>query len=91
MLHEMGINYNDENELFKKGSILVSAESNDATVWASKNSEEEKHLRKRDIAVKHCDIISPNAKFWLDRPLILKSLKECKKAKKIKLSNSMYM
>ena len=86
MLHEMGMNYNDENELFKKGSVLVAADNSNATVWTTQNSEEEKHLRKRDIAVEHCDIISPKATFWSERPLILKSLKECKKAKKIKLS-----
>ena len=79
----MGINYNNESELFKKGSILVGGETEapeSIEKWACSSSEEAKHLQKREISVLHCDVIGD--KFWTDRPELLLSLKELKKLKK---------
>ena len=44
----MGINYNNESELFKKGSILVGAETESPESiekWECSSSEEAKHLQ----------------------------------------------
>jgi len=85
ILHQMGINYNNEEEIFKKGSILIAAEGHETDSkyvmsWEASNSEEKKHLMKRPICLLHCDVIGD--RFWNDHSLILMSLKELKRKKK---------
>ena len=80
----MEMNYNDENEIFKKGSVLLgSGEGDTVSTWQTESAEEEKHLRKRNITILHCDIIKDD--FWEAHPNLLKPLKDVKKFKKIKL------
>ena len=80
----MGINYNNELELFKKGSVLIGTEDGGHhELWDTSSSEEQKHLQKRNITVLHCDII--RADFWDDHDSLLKSLNDVKKCKKIKI------
>ena len=79
----MGLNYNKEEEIFKKGSILIAADEEspeNLMTWETENSEEKKHLMKRPISLLHCDVIGD--KFWNERPSILLSLKELKRKKK---------
>jgi len=83
ILHQMGLNYNNEEEIFKKGSILIAADEEspeNLMTWETENSEEKKHLMKRPISLLHCDVIGD--KFWNERPSILLSLKELKRKKK---------
>ena len=43
ILHEMGINYNNEPELMKKGSVLIGAERDDCETtekWETMSDEE---------------------------------------------------
>jgi tRNA(His) 5'-end guanylyltransferase len=81
----MDINYNNELEIYKKGSVLIGAE--DGENWVTQSTEEEKHLRKRNIKILHCDIIKDN--FWVENDSLLKSKtllnRELKQAKKLKV------
>ena len=77
----MGINYNNELEMFKKGSVLISAtDSESGEEWKTNDNEEKKHLQKRAIQILHCDVIGE--KFWESRAELLLSLKQLKRKKK---------
>jgi len=91
ILFQLGINYNDEKEIFKKGSVLVGAENRkenegEVDTWEVQSSEESKHLQKRQVLVLHVDIIKDP--FWQRYPNLLLPLDEVKKAKKRQLQTN---
>ncbi|ODV96449.1 hypothetical protein PACTADRAFT_2742 [Pachysolen tannophilus NRRL Y-2460] len=74
LFKEFAINYNNEPEIFKKGTVIVRELSN----W--KNDQEKvinteltkknlKNLKKADLKLYHTDII--NDTFWQERPYLL--------------------
>ncbi|CCG82949.1 putative TRNAHis guanylyltransferase [Taphrina deformans PYCC 5710] len=68
---DYGVNYNDEAEMYKKGSILLYNLGERAGDGASKTSRlrEEKRRRKEGVSVVHVDLIQES--FWLRYPHIL--------------------
>ncbi|KAF2215875.1 hypothetical protein CERZMDRAFT_35128 [Cercospora zeae-maydis SCOH1-5] len=66
-----GVNYNDEEEVFKKGSVLYRAY--DDAVSKTQLEKERKRKMKARIVTEHTDIIG-NA-FWEKRPYILATKK----------------
>lgn len=76
-----GINYNDENEMCKKGSVVVreyekppppleevQGEGEDRMTKGQKERRK-KALRKGKVVVRFCDVIKDA--FWQERPWIL--------------------
>ncbi|KTW32277.1 tRNA guanylyltransferase [Pneumocystis jirovecii RU7] len=63
LFSKFGINYNNEHEMFKKGSVLLrNSSANNLEKTSSKNTKQ--------IAVLHVDIIGDP--FWDERPSLLK-------------------
>lgn len=74
LFSEFGINYNNEPEIYKKGTILLRM-MKDVTLKDPQNlsdrqlQREEKKLKKAEIQQLHLDLIGD--KFWNERPWIL--------------------
>ncbi|KAJ1862653.1 alpha-1,4-glucan branching enzyme [Coemansia sp. RSA 989] len=67
LFSEFGINYNDEPEMFKKGSVLIrDTELIDVTDTSGKITKRTRGV----VSTLHCDIIKD--KFWADHPEILR-------------------
>lgn len=69
-----GINYNNEPEIFKKGTVIVREYdewklANEGELSVKQKQKMEKMQRKAKIAVHHTDIIKDD--FWVQRPWIL--------------------
>lgn len=69
-----GINYNDEPDIFKKGTVIVREyegwkEVDDSTLTPRQKQRAEKGRRKGKIAEYHVDIIGDP--FWEERPWLL--------------------
>jgi len=91
ILFQLGINYNDEKEIFKKGSVLIGAENRkedegEVDSWEAQSSEESKHLQKRQVLVLHVDIIKDP--FWERYPNLLLPLDEVKRTRKRQLQTT---
>ncbi|KAG4305444.1 hypothetical protein PORY_001000 [Pneumocystis oryctolagi] len=63
LFSKFGINYNNEHEMFKKGSILLRDNTNNSTEKPTGKNNKEK------IIVLHVDIIADT--FWNERPSLL--------------------
>lgn len=75
LFKEFGINYNNEPEMFKKGTILVrdyenwQQDPNEADLSLRQLQRREKLRKKATVNVYHVDII--NDEFWNARPWLL--------------------
>lgn len=73
LFKEFGINYNNELEIFKKGTVLVREyEGNDENLkdlTARQKQRRDKKKRKTSIHEHHRDIIGDE--FWTERPYLL--------------------
>lgn len=73
LFQEFGINYNNEPEMYKKGTVLVR-EYTDAEpdlkqeLLDRQKQREQKKRRKAEIKTLHCDIIRDD--FWHQRPYL---------------------
>lgn len=73
LFSEYGINYNDESDMFKKGSILIHVKAFREVPKTGPNSDNGETVVREysEVAVKHCDLISDD--FWIVHPHILRS------------------
>lgn len=74
LFSKCGINYNDEPEIFKKGTILVREyedwkETSDLELTDRQKQRKQKLRKKAKIAEHHVDIIKDS--FWDERPWLL--------------------
>lgn len=74
LFKQCGVNYNDEPEMFKKGTVIVreyeSWKDVDETGFTSRQKQRaEKARRKASVSVYHTDIIK--GEFWHERPWLL--------------------
>ncbi|EGW30092.1 uncharacterized protein SPAPADRAFT_144742 [Spathaspora passalidarum NRRL Y-27907] len=72
ILFQMGINYNNEPEMFKKGTIYVRElkdynTKDESNLSSRQKSREDKKRKKADIVEHHVDIINDDA-WWDSRP-----------------------
>lgn len=69
LFKQFGINYNDEPDIFKKGTVIVrdiEPEPEGAAVSERQRQRQEKKRRKTEVRVLHVDLIRDE--FWADRP-----------------------
>ncbi|QPG73216.1 tRNA-His guanylyltransferase [Brettanomyces nanus] len=75
LFKQFGINYNDEPEIYKKGtlyirdSVITPTEANTRDLTKRQLERLQKRLKKSEIKELHCDIIKDE--FWDDRPWLL--------------------
>jgi tRNA(His) guanylyltransferase len=70
LFSQFGINYNNEDAMFRKGSFLVREEFDEPIVDTRTN--EQTVRRRRRVSVLHIDIIGDQ--FWNERPELLANL-----------------
>ncbi|XP_071792622.1 probable tRNA(His) guanylyltransferase [Asterias amurensis] len=75
LFSEFGINYNNEPELYRKGSVQIWQPTTEVTVKQCKSKESDEMLRRevvrtrRKVTLFHTDIIGDT--FWTEHPEIL--------------------
>ncbi|XP_038070660.1 probable tRNA(His) guanylyltransferase isoform X1 [Patiria miniata] len=75
LFSDFGINYNNEPEWFRKGSVLIWKTVDEVTVNRCKSKETDEEIerevvrKRRKVELLHTDIIGEE--FWTDRPEIL--------------------
>lgn len=72
LFSEFGINYNNEPDMYKKGTTLVremtGPECDESGMLDRQKQRQTKQRRKAQIVTLHCDII--NEQFWTERPYL---------------------